>query len=351
MNENTLLSDLSPEKTTNFVGSASFFNNNFSDGGACAPGKLVYKDISGENREKLYTISNSHFKNNTRNISTEIQYTTGDIIERYQYEKPVVTGLQDTKKKKKKKKRKKTNKEIAEKRLLRRKQIQDRAVDLDNIRRSRSRKKKEIRRYVNSNCTDDNKKYCSFFTCTYEENFLDEYQAREDIKKFIKRLQYNYPGKEEKGRFLDFTRYLWAVERQGRGAIHFHIIFFDCPYLHYSEFARIWGKGTIDVHQVRKARNAGAYFCKYLTKFDEQFFNNPVTGRTWGKSKNLNNFSIKRFPEYQGCIANYRILKTYSYNTEINGYCLLTILKRVKPGRSPGRLNSSVNSACLPGST
>ncbi|HNR66163.1 MAG TPA: hypothetical protein PKJ95_07730 [Atribacterota bacterium] len=302
-----------------------------SDGDDCFPGKLGYKDISGENREKLYTISNSHFENNTRNISSEIQFHTGDIIEQYQYEKPIVTGLQDVKRRKKKKKNnrnKKKHQDIENKREERRKQIQERSVNLDNLRRSRSRKKKEIRRIVNSNCTNDNKKYCSFFTCTYKDNFLDEYKAREDINKFIKRLQYNYPGKEEDGRFLDFTQYLWAVERQKRGSVHFHIIFFNCPYLHWSKYQEEWGKGTIDIHQVRYARNAGSYVCKYFTDYDEQFFDNPIIGRTWGKSRNLKNSIIKRFSEYQGCLPCYKVLKTYTYHTEINGYCLLRICKR-----------------------
>lgn len=305
-------------------------NEDIFDGRIFAPGKLGYKDISGENIEKLVAISNSHFENNIRNVSSEIQFHTGDIIEQYQYEKPIITGLQDVKRRKKKKsiRNKKKRQGLEKRRNERRKQIQDRSVNLDNLRRSRSRKKKEIRRIVNSNCTNDNKKYCSFFTCTYKDNFLDEYAAREDIKKFIKRLQYNYPGKEENGKWLDFTQYLWAVERQKRGAVHFHIIFFNCPYLHWSKYQEEWGKGTIDIHQVRYARNAGSYVCKYFTDYDEQFFDNPIIGKTWGKSRNLKNSIIKRFAEYQGCIPGCKVLKTYTYHTEINGYCLLTICKR-----------------------
>lgn len=305
--------------------------NTLSDGGACASGKLGYKDVSGENTEKSVTACVSRTKKNQK-VSKEIQYITGDIIEKYQYEFPIVTGRQIEKKKKKKKKKKALDKY----RKDRREKILNRLVKIDNVKRSRSRKKKDIRRLVNSNCTKKNRFFCSFFTCTYKENEQDEYKAREDFNKFIKRLQYNYPGKYYSGkngvqRFLDFTRYIWCIERQmlnNRGAIHFHVVFFDCPYLHFSKFQELWGLGTIDVHQLNFAKNTGAYICKYFEETDDSFFKNPIIGKTWCKSQSLNNADIQRFFDWQELKPGEEILKQYTYQTEVNGFCCLSFVLR-----------------------
>lgn len=295
--------------------------------------KLGYKDISGENAEKQVLTPLLPRGNSKRNVSKEIQFHTGDIIEQYQYEKPIITGFQDIKKKNKKKSRNKRKQEkskeaILDKRLTRRLDIIEGRVNLDNIRRSRSRKKKEIRRLVNSNCIKENKKYCSFFTCTYKDNFQDEFKAREDFNKFIKRLQYNYPGEEKEGKWLDFTQYIWAIERQKRGAIHFHVIFFNCPFLHWKDYTRVWGKGSIDVHELKKARNAGSYVCKYFTDYDESFLENPILGKSWCRSLNLKNADIKRFFDYQSSIPGFKFFRSYGYETEINGFCRMNIYLR-----------------------
>jgi len=295
-------------------------------------GKLGNKDISGENPEEPVMSSVSRSKKN-HNVSKEIQYITGDIIEKYQYEFPIVTGRQVEKKKKKKKKKKKA---LDKYRKDRREKILSKLVKIDNVKRSRSRKKKDIRRLVNSNCTKKNRFFCSFFTCTYKENEQDEYKAREDFNKFIKRLQYNYPGKYYSGkngsqRFLDFTRYIWCIERQmlnNRGAIHFHVVFFDCPYLHFSKFQELWGLGTIDVHQLNFAKNTGAYICKYFEETDDSFFKNPIIGKTWCKSQSLNNADIQRFFDWQELKPGEKILKQYTYQTEVNGFCCLSFVLR-----------------------
>jgi len=154
-----------------------FFENSKYNAVGC---KLGNKDVSGENAESPDVDCVFRSK---KNVSREIQYVTGDIIEKYQYEFPIVTGRQIEFKKKKKKKKKKA---LDKYRKDRREKILKRLIKMDNIKRSRSRKKKDIRRLVNSNCTRKNKNFCSFFTCTYKENEQDEYKAREDFNKFIK---------------------------------------------------------------------------------------------------------------------------------------------------------------------
>jgi len=60
-----------------------------------------------------------------------------------------------------------------------------------------------------------------FVTLTYKENELNIKTAKQDFKLFIKRLNYETSSQ---------SRYICIPERQKRGAVHFHCIFFGLPY-------------------------------------------------------------------------------------------------------------------------
>lgn len=259
------------------------------------PGKLVYKNVFGEKEKNIaIPVSNKH-------SYKEVQYKTGDFIEQYTYSRALFKSnnpdcrLVSSRKKKKKKK---TQEEIKQYRQdARLKKINDFEVTKKQL----NRKKKEIRRIINTNCRKDNKFLCSFFTATYQENQTDEYQAKEDFNKFIKRLQYNHPARTDlkRKRILSFDNYIYCLERQERGAIHFHVIFFNCPFLHFSAFSTLWGKGSIDIHNIRKVHRVGSYIVKYLTSEEKYQMNNPIIGKTWSKSQNLLLPVRSDFSEYQ----------------------------------------------------
>lgn len=135
------------------------------------------------------------------------------------------------------------------------------------------RRKKKIRRLINSNLYDVSK--CSFITLTYKENMKRLDVAKKDFLLFIKRFKYHYPL---------FDKYLYVIERQKRGAIHFHIVFFDVPYINFKIVSDIWGKGFIDIHNVRDIKNLGSYLTKYLNKREQK---ENMSGRVWGYSKSL----------------------------------------------------------------
>jgi len=293
-------------------------------------GKLVYKNISGEKHINLYnpSVSSSY---------REVHYDTGDFIEQYCYKNSIVKNSQSVfivKKKNNKEsklksiKDKKTSEEVKEYREY----IRDKKkVNVEFLQKQLNRRKKSIRRIINTNCRKDNKRFCSFFTATYAENMQDEYKAREDFNLFIKRLQYNFPLAFDKksNRDLSFDNYLCALERQGRGAIHFHVLFFDCPYLHFSKYAELWGKGSIDVHNIRKVHRVGSYVCKYLTNAEKVHFDNPIIGKTWSKSEDLLIPVKKEYPEYTEMLTSYKMLFQKDFNIpETGNSCIFTLYQK-----------------------
>lgn len=213
-------------------------------------GLLDNKDISGEAR---YNASLDKVKK-----YSDVEYVCGNLSEVYQYERPVIYN--------------RSARSILDHFCKHTPKGQGKNKD-ENLSRSFRRRKQTIRRYINSNVKDILK--CSFLTLTYAQNMQDQSQGYIDLKNFLKRLRYHYP---------DFNKYLWCVERQKRGAIHFHIVFFDVPKIEAEELSLLWGKGFIKINQCDGVNNLGAYMTKYMGKESQKL---SLTGRIWGHSENL----------------------------------------------------------------
>ena len=82
--------------------------------------------------------------------------------------------------------------------------------------------KMNLRRLINANVTGRD----LFITLTYKENMCSIEEGKKDFKKFI--MRWNYKRKKEG---LDALRYVYVVEFQKRGAVHFHCIFFNVGYI------------------------------------------------------------------------------------------------------------------------
>lgn len=66
-----------------------------------------------------------------------------------------------------------------------------------------------------------------------------------EFNKFIKRLNfYLYSTKKQQ------LKYLAVWEKQKRGAIHYHIIFFDLPFIKHKALQDIWGYGFIKINKI-----------------------------------------------------------------------------------------------------
>lgn len=128
-------------------------------------------------------------------------------------------------------------------------------------------------------CNFDNK--TKFMTLTFKENIQDITYTNYEFNKFIKRLNFQlYHDKKQK------LKYIAVWEKQKRGAIHYHIIFFDFPYIKLKKLQEIWGHGFVKINRidVDSKDNRGRYVSKYFSKdIDERDYKQ----KAFFKSRNL----------------------------------------------------------------
>lgn len=135
-----------------------------------------------------------------------------------------------------------------------------------------------------------------FITLTYIKADIDAKTAKENLFAFIKRLQRRFPHAD--------MSFVWRMEFQERGAIHFHIIAFDLPFVPYAEVQRIWGEITCQhipftrIEMVFSSKKVMNYVSKYVAKVNSsseiggfnlptyltayQSMNGEQIGRSWG---------------------------------------------------------------------
>jgi len=125
-----------------------------------------------------------------------------------------------------------------------------------------------IRRLVDCNYVPGRSK---FLTLTYADGSkTDPDECWTDFRDFIARLRY---WLREKRGHDDEVPYLavWEVQKE-RGAtygdftVHWHVLLFDMGYLDQARIQDIWGLGIVDIRAIRKAKAAGDYVSKYISK-------------------------------------------------------------------------------------
>lgn len=129
--------------------------------------------------------------------------------------------------------------------------IESRADDKNSVRKSLG----TLRDLINTNVTDVS--HCRWVTLTYAENMTDAKRLYKDCDKFIKRMRYRY----------NFFEYIVAMEPQGRGAWHAHMIMIfktKAPFIPNNELAKIWGHGFVTIKKLENVDNVGAYLTAYL---------------------------------------------------------------------------------------
>lgn len=195
---------------------------------------------------------------------------SGDIIEFYHYEKP-------QKRNKLKAEQKENKVPVADWILEGRKQGKGDAWepewgDLVQARFQNARRaKNKVRRLINSNVYQyDDKKgekiMPKFVTLTFAENVQEVSVANKIFTKFIMRLNNRIFGGQVEKRDLKYLVVMEFQDKNFRGAVHYHAIFFNLPYLKASVLADIWGQGFIKIKKINEVDNVGAYISKYLTK-------------------------------------------------------------------------------------
>lgn len=162
-----------------------------------------------------------------------------------------------------------------------------------------------IARIIDCNFDDKTK----FITLTFKKNINDITYTNYEFNKFIKRLNFSlYNSKKQK------LKYLAVWEKQKRGAIHYHIIFFDMPYIKNKQLEEIWGHGFVKINKidVDSIDNRGRYVSKYFSKdIDEKNYKQ----KSFFKSQNLiqpiiNTFKNDGYLDFSN--DNVVFTKTYS---------------------------------------
>lgn len=102
-----------------------------------------------------------------------------------------------------------------------------------------------------------------FNTYTFRDNVTDPKIAHAEFTKAMERLNYQWRDFIPNG-----LKYVVVPERQKRGAIHYHQLAFNLPYIPriYGWLNDIWGQGYILVKTANASRMLFSYIGKYLTK-------------------------------------------------------------------------------------
>ena len=119
---------------------------------------------------------------------------------------------------------------------------------------------RNLRNLLNANIEDVNN--CRWVTLTYAENMTDTVRLYKDFDKFSKRFKY-YCEKQGYGK----PEYIVAMEPQGRGAWHCHVVFiFDhiAPFIPNEVLRDTWGHGFVTIKRLDDVDNVGAYLTAYL---------------------------------------------------------------------------------------
>jgi len=187
---------------------------------------------------------------------------SGRFIEIYEYEEPqvVLDGLQ-VEREKKADDFLTTNTEV----------IRERQEEVSR------RAKKNFRRLIEANA-GLHKATDKFLTLTFAENITDRTFAIKEFSKFIYKVRRKYG---------DFG-YIAVTEYQERGAVHFHAVLFNFPFVPKEELPRLqkmWGFGFIDLKTIKDTFKLSNYLSKYFTKTFEEM-KHPKEKRFF-RSKNL----------------------------------------------------------------
>lgn len=175
----------------------------------------------------------------------------------------------------------------------------------ENRKRSHQHAKRMVRRLVNANYQmwfDQFGKPCwaKFLTLTFAEHITDIDAAMEEFTYAMKRLNYRiYKNKKA------VIKYLGVIEFQKNGRVHFHVIFFNLPYIDniIDVFNEVWGKGHMKINAIDDVKDVGLYISKYMTKTDDK----RLEGRKrYFTSREL--FRPMQFRDEQAVIGLHRLL-------------------------------------------
>ena len=148
-----------------------------------------------------------------------------------------------------------------------------------------------------------------FLTLTYPKNYPDPKTAKKHLQTLFKRLKRKFPK----------CSGVWKYEPQKRGAPHFHIMFYNLPYLAKEELSAMWleiiGDQYADYSQgykrapftrietIRTHKGCASYVSKYIAKDDgsKGTASTPIRGAGFNSLPYL---TAERFKQHFDLIEN-----------------------------------------------
>lgn len=142
--------------------------------------------------------------------------------------------------------------------------------------RSLWRAREKIYQLVEGNIGRTGKKPI-FFTLTQADQEKDLKISNAKIKALMRRLKF----------FLGYSpSYIIVPEFHKSGAIHYHGVFFNLPFVHVEKFRYdLWKEGYVDLQLPKKIRSVARYLAKYLTK--DTLLNLPKNEKSYFCSRDL----------------------------------------------------------------
>jgi len=97
----------------------------------------------------------------------------------------------------------------------------------------------------------------TFVTLTYARNEQNRKVASRELRYYHMRLAYEVGLK---------LKYIAIPEFQKRGAIHYHVVYFNLPFISSQLLEQKWGQGGTNIKSLKSVRKIAGYISKYVTK-------------------------------------------------------------------------------------
>lgn len=134
-----------------------------------------------------------------------------------------------------------------------------------------------------------------FLTLTFKENIQDLTFANKMFKKYIMRLNYFIQNNYWHERKFEGLKYVSVVEFQKRGAIHYHILLFNMPYIHHKFLLNSWGHGGVYIEGF--VRNDKKVSFKYSSKDGSFVSNGQVVKNVGAYITKTMNYMVKNLDD------------------------------------------------------
>lgn len=245
------------------------------------------------------------YENYTRQFHRRV-FVTGNVIEMYEYEKPVFKGIS----------KKRTGRANAP--------FTSEEIKNDNRAKTARRARTTVRRTVNAN-----PQLNKFLTLTFAENITDLDYARYEFDKFIKRIKTRFKG----------FQFVNVVEFQKRGAVHFHLLC-NLPYVNVNDLAKIWKHGFVKINRIDNVDNVGAYITKYMTKdsIDERLVGKKCYSMSKGLKQPKEYTNDGDIDELLENLDNIKRIHSSEFETEYYGVVRYTQVVCTKAPEAPNKL-------------